>query len=67
MKNAVAYLRVSGKGQVKGHGFKRQREEINRYAKQNGYEIITFYEEVYLEKINERFRKNIKRRKSNNL
>ncbi len=29
---AVSYLRVSGKGQVDGDGFPRQRETIARYA-----------------------------------
>jgi len=32
-EQAVAYLRVSGKGQVEGDGFPRQREAIARYAK----------------------------------
>lgn len=34
-----AYLRVSGRGQVKGHGFARQLETIEGYAKGQGYEI----------------------------
>lgn len=33
------YLRVSGRGQVKGHGFSRQLETIKTYAKGQGYEI----------------------------
>lgn len=44
---AVGYLRVSGKGQVPGHGFDRQREEIMAYAKRHGYKIIKWYEEAY--------------------
>ena len=37
---AVAYLRVSGKGQIEGHGFDRQRETIARYAKMNGIALV---------------------------
>jgi DNA invertase Pin-like site-specific DNA recombinase len=43
---AFAYLRVSGKGQINGDGFKRQLEEINSYSANAGYTI----EQVYLEK-----------------
>lgn len=46
-KIAVGYLRVSSKGQVKGHGFARQQDEIKAYAKKNGYEIIQWYKEAY--------------------
>ena len=46
-KIAVGYLRVSGKGQIKGHGFTRQKDEIQAYAKKNGYKINEWYEEVY--------------------
>lgn len=42
---AVAYCRVSGKGQTQGSGLDRQEESIRAYAKNNGYEI----QEVYLE------------------
>ncbi len=34
--NAISYLRVSGKGQVLGDGFVRQRETVQKYAKANG-------------------------------
>lgn len=34
-----SYLRVSGKGQIDGDGFPRQRETIGRYAKQHQIEI----------------------------
>jgi DNA invertase Pin-like site-specific DNA recombinase len=37
---AVSYLRVSGKGQVDGDGFPRQRETIERYAKAAGFELV---------------------------
>lgn len=46
-KEAVGYLRVSSKGQIKGHGFARQKDEIQAYAKKNGYEIIQWYKEAY--------------------
>ncbi|MCL4179046.1 MAG: recombinase family protein [Verrucomicrobia bacterium] len=37
---AFTYLRVSGKGQIDGDGFKRQQDTIARYAKANRIEII---------------------------
>ena len=37
---AFAYLRVSGKGQVQGDGFDRQRDAVHRFAKLNSFEII---------------------------
>ncbi len=46
-KIAVGYLRVSGKGQIRGHGFERQRDEIRGYAKKHGYKIIEWYKEAY--------------------
>ena len=45
-KIAVGYLRVSSKGQIKGHGFARQKDEIQAYAKKNGYKIIEWYKEA---------------------
>jgi len=36
---AFSYLRVSGKGQVLGDGFPRQREAIEKYAKASGISI----------------------------
>lgn len=39
MTKALSYLRVSGKGQVQGDGFPRQREAITRYAKANGITV----------------------------
>lgn len=43
MTEALAYLRVSGKGQVTGDGFPRQREAIRRYAKAHGLDVIEEY------------------------
>jgi DNA invertase Pin-like site-specific DNA recombinase len=37
---AFSYLRVSGKGQIEGDGFPRQRETINRYAKRHQIEVV---------------------------
>ena len=37
---AFSYLRVSGKGQIDGDGFKRQSDTISRYAKANRIEIV---------------------------
>lgn len=39
MVKAFSYLRVSGKGQVSGDGFPRQRAAIKQFAKANGYAI----------------------------
>ena len=43
MVKAFGYLRVSGKGQVKGDGFTRQQKAIEKYAKENGIEIHRIY------------------------
>jgi DNA invertase Pin-like site-specific DNA recombinase len=46
MTNAYAYLRVSGLGQVDGHGFTRQLAAIKKYATANGLQVTkTFREE----------------------
>jgi site-specific DNA recombinase len=37
---SFSYLRVSGKGQIDGDGFPRQRECIERYAKRHRIEIV---------------------------
>src|SRR5438105_7980026 len=38
--DAVSYLRVSGKGQLEGDGFERQREAVARFAAVNGYRVV---------------------------
>ena len=43
---AISYLRVSGKGQIRGHGFDRQRETIARYAKAHNIEIYKEYKDA---------------------
>ena len=40
MKNAVAYLRVSGKSQIDGDGFPRQRDRITKWAKANKHQVV---------------------------
>ena len=40
MQKCFAYLRVSGKAQVDGDGFPRQRAAIKAYAKGNDYAIV---------------------------
>lgn len=43
---AFSYLRVSGKGQVEGDGFDRQRDKIQKWAKANGMEIVREFVEA---------------------
>lgn len=38
--SAVAYLRVSGQGQVEGDGFPRQRESIDRFARLSRFQVV---------------------------
>ena len=40
IKQAVSYIRVSGKGQLRGDGFDRQRDAIARFAKAHGHDIV---------------------------
>ena len=42
-EKALCYLRVSGKGQVEGHGFDRQREACAAYAEAHGLELAGEY------------------------
>ena len=44
---AYAYLRVSSRGQVKGHGYARQAEAIDRYAKSAGYKIVKTFKDAH--------------------
>ena len=43
MAKAVSYLRVSGKGQIDGDGFPRQRDKVSTFAKRNGYALQDEY------------------------
>lgn len=45
MQKAYGYLRVSGQGQVEGHGFGRQLEAIQGYALAQGYEIVKVFQD----------------------
>lgn len=45
MQQAYGYIRVSGKGQVDGDGFRRQEAEIRAFAQANGYEVTEMYRE----------------------
>ena len=38
--SALAYVRVSGKGQVDGDGLRRQRDAIRRYAAASGFDVV---------------------------
>jgi DNA invertase Pin-like site-specific DNA recombinase len=45
LTKAFAYLRVSGKGQVEGDGFPRQKAAIKAYADAHGIRIKTWFQE----------------------
>src|ERR1041385_5430170 len=45
MVKAFAYLRVSGKGQVKGDGFPRQLQAIKTYAAAQDIKIVQVFRE----------------------
>jgi DNA invertase Pin-like site-specific DNA recombinase len=45
MKKAFAYLRVSGKGQVKGDGFPRQLQAIKTYSADHDIKIVQIFRE----------------------
>jgi DNA invertase Pin-like site-specific DNA recombinase len=46
-KQAYAYIRVSSRGQISGHGFDRQEETIRAYAKAAKVEIVKVYREAH--------------------
>jgi DNA invertase Pin-like site-specific DNA recombinase len=45
MTKAFAYLRVSGKGQVKGDGFPRQLQAIKKYSAEHDIKIVQIFRE----------------------
>lgn len=53
MKRAVSYLRVSGKGQVSGDGFPRQRAAVKRYASRARLELVAEYRDEGVSGTNE--------------
>ena len=44
-RKAYGYVRVSGKGQLRGDGFVRQQLAIEDYAKRNGIPIVKTFKE----------------------
>ncbi len=44
---AFAYLRVSSKGQINGHGFDRQLATISRFARESGYEMKDCFRDAH--------------------
>ncbi len=40
---AVSYLRVSGRGQIEGDGFERQRQAVRKFSKTGGFELVGEY------------------------
>lgn len=44
---AYAYIRVSGKGQLEGHGFDRQEETVRAYCKSAGVTVAGVYREAH--------------------
>ncbi len=45
MKRVFGYLRVSGKGQLDGDGFDRQRDAIKKFCESKGYVVSRWFEE----------------------
>jgi DNA invertase Pin-like site-specific DNA recombinase len=45
MNKAFGYIRVSGKGQIKGDGLTRQEKKISEFAELNGIEIVKVYKD----------------------
>jgi len=43
--NVFGYLRVSGKGQLEGDGFDRQRDSIQKFCDFKGWRVIRWFEE----------------------
>ena len=46
MEKAFGYIRVSGKGQIKGDGLVRQEKAIREYSQAKGIEIVKIYRET---------------------
>lgn len=44
---AFGYVRVSGQGQLKGHGPERQRDDIYAFAARNGIEVAAIYQDAW--------------------
>lgn len=50
---AISYLRVSGKGQIDGDGFDRQRDTIAKHAKAQKLSIVDEFEDGGISGTNE--------------
>ena len=46
MRNAVAYIRVSTEGQEEKYGIEAQREAIQKYADEKGFNIVAWFDEI---------------------
>lgn len=44
---AVAYTRVSGLGQIEGHGFERQEAAVRTFARSRGFDMVKVYQEAH--------------------
>ena len=44
---AYGYVRVSGQGQLKGHGPERQRDDIAAFTARNGIEVVAVYQDAW--------------------
>jgi len=44
---AYGYVRVSGTGQLKGHGPERQRDDIAAFATRNGIEVVEVFQDAW--------------------
>jgi len=45
MQQVFGYLRVSGKGQIDGHGFNRQEEAVRAYCERTGCQLLQVFKE----------------------
>lgn len=51
--NVFAYLRVSGRGQLEGDGFDRQRDSIQKFCDLKGWKVVRWFEERAISGTNE--------------
>lgn len=43
MRHVFGYLRVSGRGQIDGDGFDRQKDTISRYCESKGWKVVRWF------------------------
>ncbi len=46
LEQAFGYVRVSGQGQINGHGLERQEAAIMGYAQVHGIEVVQIFKEL---------------------